>query len=102
MNIRPSDIDLLSRVFQVFDSAPVAFFENVPPDRIAQLKNAARGLPVKLRFGSGSSTSIETLAFGFACNYALSRKDFSRQEKDTICAYRDALQSELLLNHPDM
>ena len=44
MNIRPSDIDLLSRVFQAFDSAPVAFFENVPSDRIAQLKNAARGL----------------------------------------------------------
>ena len=74
MNIRPSDIDLLSRVFQAFDSAPVAFFENVPSDRIAQLKNAARGLPVKFRFGSGSSTSIETLAFGFACNYALSKK----------------------------
>lgn len=102
MNIRPSDIDLLSRVFQVFDSAPAAFFENVPSDRIAQLKNAARGLPVKLRFGAGSSTSIETLAFGFACNYALSIKDFSRQEKDTICAYRNALQSELLLRHPDM
>ena len=90
MNIRPSDIDLLSRVFQAFDSAPNAFFENVSPDRISQLKNA------------GASTSIETLAFGFACNYALSKKCFSRQEKDTICAYRDALQSALLENHPGM
>lgn len=86
MNIRPSDIDLLSRVFQAFDSAPVAFFENVPSDRIAQLKNAARGLPVKFRFGSGSSTSIETLAFGFACNYALSRKD-SRVRRRTRSAH---------------
>lgn len=51
MNIRPSDIDLLSRVFQAFDSAPVAFFENVPSDRIAQLKNSprtARKVPLRL------------------------------------------------------
>lgn len=102
MNICPSDFDLLSRVFRVFDSAPDSYFENVPSGRISQLKNAARGLPVKLRFGATSSTSIETLAFGFACNYALSRKDFSRQEKDTICAYRNDLQSELLRDHPDM
>ena len=81
MNIRPSDIDLLSRVFQAFDSAPVAFFENVPSDRIAQLKNAARGLPVKFRFGSRSEEHTSELQSRqyLVCRLLLEKK--KREEK---------------------
>ena len=52
MNIRPSDIDLLSRVFQAFDSAPVAFFAKctVRQNRPAQKRSprTARKVPLQL------------------------------------------------------
>lgn len=102
-NIRPKDIPLLSHALQSLEKAPDSWFGPVDdPTLIPEMKNAARGLPAKLKFHTFQLSDLELLALQQACAYLYLTASPSKQESALLESYSEQFSALLALGNPDM
>lgn len=102
-NIRSNDIPLLSRALQSLEQAPDSWFGPVDdPALIPEMKNAARGLPAKLKFHTLQLSDFDLLALQQACAYQCLTASLSKREADILESYENQFFVLLSAGNPDM
>lgn len=102
-NIRSNDIPLLSRALQSLEQAPDSWFGPVDdPALIPEMKNAARGLPAKLKFHTLQLSDFDLLALQQACAYQCLTASLSKREADILENYENQFLALLSVGNPDM
>lgn len=93
LQIRSQDFPVLVRALQSLEQAPDSWFGPVDdPALIPEMKNAARGLPAKLKFHTLQQ----------ACAYQCLTASLSKREADILESYENQFFVLLSAGNPDM
>lgn len=103
LQIRSQDIPLLIRALQSLERAPDSWFGPVDdPALIPEMKNAARGLPAKLKFHTLQLSDFDLLALQQACAYQCLTASLSKAEAALLERYENQFFALLSAGNPDM
>ena len=103
LQIPSQDFPVLVRALQSLERAPDSWFGPIDdPALIPEMKNAARGLPAKLKFHPLQLSDFDLLALQQACAYQCLTASLSKREANILESYENQFFVLLSAGNPNM